>query len=108
MSWGGRFSGYEPTAFLFSITNSFKHTQTPQAVADHASIWTYETYGPMFGMGDLGTGDLRGRVNIGLGYWYNCRVGQSPSAECNRDFAGPGCAFEFGPHLLELEVYADQ
>lgn len=96
-SWAG--SGYksDPAAFLFSVTNTYKH----ELLAGQAGVAIYAagSQGPTFGAGH----DLLITNGIGsssLGTSYACRVGTPQSTECIGDFAGTGLiTFE------EIEVF---
>ena len=90
----------DPAAFLFSVTNNFKHEQN----GPYGDASTYDCYdhGPTFGALDFWS-NLSTDVNVQLGWSYACRVGDLGSYECINDFAGG----QF-PDLIELEVYAAQ
>jgi len=78
----------DATAFLFSITNDFKHA--PLSSSGSSSDISYaSTFGPWFG----GGADWRvnGDINSGycnIGYTYACRVDVLGSATCRNDFCG--------------------
>ena len=88
-------------AFLFSLTNNFKHEQT----GDYPNMETYDcyNYGPTFGAGHDFFTNLSTDAYVTLGSSYACRVGEPDSAECVNDFAGGP-----NPSMIELEVYAAQ
>jgi hypothetical protein len=90
----------DPAAFLFSVTNNFKHAQTGPFT--DSSTYDCVDHGPTFGALDFWT-NLSTDVNVLVGWSYACRVGELGSYECINDFAGG----QF-PDLLELEVYAAQ
>jgi hypothetical protein len=94
----------DPTAFLFSLTNNFKHSQpTDYSYNYEYSIYDCQPYGPTFGGGHDFYTNLRTDIHVNLGYSYACRVGSYGSSECHNDFAGA-----YQPLLLELEVYSEQ
>ena len=86
VSWTSASCGAQKTdsnAFLFSITNNFRHALTQAGYA----IWDCSSYGPTFGGGfDLLVRE--GSGSTALGYAYACRVGAPSSAECQTDFSG--------------------
>lgn len=89
----------DPNAFLFSLTNGFKHALTSTSGA--SAVNDCATSGPSFGSGtDFGT-NLRDSATALLGHTYACRVGNS--TQCAIDFAGA-----VYPTLVELEVYVSQ
>ena len=98
-SWSSSSSYYnDSNAFLFSITNSFKHTlrSCSNVMYRHAS------YGPTFGGGH----DLRIDSNMNggycnLGHTYNCRTGSYGSTTCRNDF----CGSYNGWTVAEFEVW---
>jgi hypothetical protein len=92
----------DPTAFLFSLTNNFKHTQFGGSLGSYSTYDCY-SYGPTFGGGHDFYTDLRSSSYGNLGYSYACRVGSYSSPDCMLDFAGA-----VAPILVELEVYSEQ
>ena len=93
---------FDANAFLFSLTNNFKHAQTGiVASTDTYSVYDCSSYGPTFGGGHDFYTDLRTSAYANLGYTYACRVGIYGSSECWDDFAG---GFDFS--LVEIEVYS--
>lgn len=55
---------YDPDAFMFSLTNNFKHEQTGQYAASANSIFDCTYHGPTFGGGSDFYTDLRGSANV--------------------------------------------
>jgi hypothetical protein len=104
LSWGAA-CGYRKdlTAFLFSLTNSYKHAQTGAYSGSGLSIYDCSSYGPTFGGGNDFSTDLKDTAYANLGYTYACRVGAYGSADCRNDFAGA-----YQPALVELEVYSER
>ena len=94
----------DPSAFLFSLTNNFKHNQGG-GVFVNGSYSTYDcySYGPTFGGGHDFTTDLRSASYGNLGYSYACRIGTYYTSDCMVDFAGA-----VAPILVEVEVYSEQ
>jgi TLD len=96
--------GSDPTAFLFSLTNDFKHTQSTFNYSNYEySIYDCQSHGPTFGGGHDFFTDLSMGIYVNLGYSYDCRVGSAGSSECHSDFAG-----SYNPTVVELEVYSEQ
>jgi TLD protein len=94
---------YDPDAFLFSLTNNFKHTQTGDyASAQSYSVYDCYSYGPVFGGGSDFFTNLKTESYTNLGHEYACRVGSYGSRECREDFAG-----NYNPLIIELEVYTE-
>jgi hypothetical protein len=89
----------DPAAFLFSLTNDFKHELTSSTAVANA-LYECGTYGPTFGRGHDFYTDLKSAVTFNLGSTYACRVGAAASATCKDDFAGAP--------LVELEVWVEQ
>jgi hypothetical protein len=91
----------DPNAFMFSLTNNFKHTQTN----DYPGMSVNDCYseGPTFGAGHDFFTNLSTDAYVSLGNSYVCRVGAVYSEECINDFAGGA-----NPSMMELEVYAEQ
>ncbi len=103
-SGGGCNWHFDANAFLFSLTNNFKHTQIGVAAsADTYSVYDCSSYGLTFGGGHDFYSDLRTSAYANLGHTYACRVGVYGSSECWDDFAG---GFDFS--LVEIEVYSSQ
>jgi hypothetical protein len=101
LAWGNSTSCVyraDPAAFLFSLTNNFKHARTGSYV-DYG-IYDCPTSGPTFGAGHDFTTNLSSSIYVNLGYTYACRVGTVGSATCRNDFAGA-----YQPDIVELEVY---
>jgi hypothetical protein len=99
-SWRSQGSYVTQPAFLFSITNNFKHQN------HNSSYYTYDgsDYGPTFGGGHdwvsfRNTDDSSGNCN--LGHSYACRVGGSGSSTCRNDFCGNYDSWS----LLYIAVY---
>jgi hypothetical protein len=94
-------SGYnnDPAAFLFSLTNSFKHTIRRANYAQYSN----PSYLPTFGGGhDLTLHNRRrngGYCN--LGHSYNCRTGSQNTASCRNDFCGSYNTWE----VQDVEVF---
>ena len=86
-------------AFLFSLTNDFKHEQTGPWTDN--STYDCNTNGPTFGGGHDFYTNLSTGAYVDLGWSYACRVGDIGSDECRNDFAGG-----YNPSMTELEVYA--
>jgi hypothetical protein len=98
-------SGYcdwrsDAQAFLFSLTNNFKHAM---AGDPGYAIYDCTTDGPTFGAGNDFSTNLTTEAFVNFGFTYACRVGDSFSDECINDFAGGRY-----PSMIELEVYAEQ
>jgi TLD protein len=93
----------DDTAFLFSLTNNYKHTQTGIAGTTVYSVFDCASYGPTFGGGHDFYTDLRNSAYTNIGYTYACRVGTYGSDQCRNDFAGPSQL-----SLIELEVYSSE
>jgi len=89
----------DASAFLFSLTNNFKHEQS----GPYTNNSTYDcgNSGPTFGAGFDFSTNLSTEASVTLGYSYACRVGDAGSAECLNDFAG-----SYKPNMIEIEVYA--
>lgn len=92
----------DASAFLFSLTNNFKHEQTGPYYENN-STYDCGDSGPVFGAGFDFTTNLSTEASVTLGYTYACRVGDLDSTECLNDFAGG-----YNPNMIELEVYAAQ
>ncbi|MBI4702769.1 MAG: TLD domain-containing protein, partial [Deltaproteobacteria bacterium] len=93
-------------AFLFSLTNGFKHTCGGNICGSCGGcpyeMYCNSSYGPTFGAGhdwyitsDMTTGYCN------LGYTYNCRVSSYGNAACQNDF----CGSYNGWNITELEVW---
>jgi len=98
-------SGYcdwraDPQAFLFSVTNNFKHEQTGDP---GYAVFDCTSDGPTMGAGNDFFTNLSTDAFVNLGFTYACRVGDPFSEECINDFAGGA-----NPSMIELEVYAAQ
>jgi len=91
----------DPAAFLFSLTNSYKHAQT--SMYPENAVFDCSTYGVVFGAGYDFYTNLKDTASDALGYSYSCRVGTPSSSQCLSDFAG---AYSFS--LVELEVYTER
>ena len=97
-SGSGYVSAPTSAAFLFSLTNSFKHAN----ISTTHSYYRTPNYGPTWGGGhDLhvlqGGG---GAPYCNTGYSFACRVGSYGSATCRNDLCG---AYNFT--ASEVEVY---
>jgi TLD/Collagen triple helix repeat (20 copies) len=103
-SWGTAACAYkkDPAAFLFSITNAYKHAQTGAGSAFGYSTYDCGTSGPTFGGGFDFTTNVKDSFSSNLGYTYACRPGFTGS-DCANDFAGGT-----SPALVELEVWSQQ
>jgi hypothetical protein len=86
-------------AFMFSVSNNFKHALV--GYPDYA-VYDCLTDGPTFGSGNDFFTNLATDAFVNLGNTYACRVEASPE-ECAADFAGGAY-----PVMVELEVYAAQ
>merc|ERR1712139_441580 len=99
-SWSAT-NGYQSSegAFLFSITNDFKHTW--RANINHA-VYTHQNYGPTWGNGH----DLHvpaGHATVvcnGIGTAYNVRAGNTQGN--SQDFCS-----QTGTTLDEMEVWSE-
>ena len=104
LAWDGNVYNYrfDANAFLFSITNDFKHTQTGfYASYNLYSVYDGPYYGPTFGAGhDFYTDGSYSYVN--LGYTYSCRVGSMTDSTCINDFVG-----DYNFSLTELEIFVE-
>jgi hypothetical protein len=77
----------DSTAFLFSVTNDFKHI----VKTGMTSYFMYDgsTYGPTFGGGhDMYIDSTLNSGYCNIGFTYNCRIGVYPDATCRNDFCG--------------------
>jgi hypothetical protein len=97
-------SGYKSdlAAFLFSLTNSFKHSLTGSY--DRNAVYEDSTYGPTFGAGHDFTFQSRG-FYCNLGFSYTCRTGSVGTAACAIDFCGTWFNGSNYQNLPDLEVY---
>jgi hypothetical protein len=86
-------------AFLFSVSNNFKHELV--GLPDYA-VYDCVTDGPTFGAGNDFTTNLATDAFVNLGVTYACRI-DTTAEECAADFAGGAY-----PAMVELEVYAAQ
>jgi TLD protein len=86
------------TAFLFSLTNSFKHSLVNNN--GYSAFQDCPDKGPVFGTGNDFATNLKDAASSSLGYTYVCRVGAG-SPLCSTDYAGDKL-----PVLVELEVYS--
>ena len=86
-----------PSAFLFSLTNSFRHGLIGNSAS---ALWDVPSAGPQFGAGPDFKTNLKDQVSSALGYSYVCRVGAGTTA-CATDYLGMAT-----PVLVEFEVYA--
>ena len=109
LAWGAAQCNYrsDPSAFLFSLTNNFRHSQEDSYLfmlgyQYYYSIYDCSSYGPTFGGGHDFYTDLRQYTYTYLGHSYGCRVGTYGSQECIEDLAG-----SYTPVLVELEVYSE-
>jgi len=102
--WGAATCGYkyDPAAFLFSLTNSFRHGLISSSASSYA-MYDCPTLGPTFGMGHDFQTNLKDQASATLGYSYVCRTGNGSSL-CNTDYTGMASPVV----LVELEVYAAQ
>lgn len=102
LAWGSRTCGYrnDPSAFLFSLTNSFRHGQFSATNA----IYDCPNNGPVFGSGYDFQTNLKDSAAVNLGYTYACRVGTIATVQCISDFTGMPAPLA----LVEVEVYAAQ
>ena len=93
---------FDASAFLFSLTNNFKHEQTgTYGYYNQHSVYDCGTYGPTFGGGHDFYTNLQTTTYTNLGWTYACRVGSLGSSVCRNDFTGA-----YQPVLVELEVYS--
>jgi len=93
----------DSTAFLFSLTNNFKHLPTNRHGAQnmHAS-YSNNGYGPTFGGGhDLYINGAFSSGYCNIGYTYKCRTSSYGQAACRNDF----CGKYNGWKPTEIEVY---
>jgi hypothetical protein len=102
-AWQGS-TGYcnwrtDAQAFLFSVSNNFKHALV--GLPDYA-VYDCVTDGPTFGAGNDFTTNLATDALVNLGVTYACRIDMT-AEECAADFAGGAY-----PAMVELEVYAAQ
>jgi hypothetical protein len=98
VGWSGP-CGYraDASAFLFSLTNAFRHDLLNPA----AAVYACASYGPTMGNGhDFFTNLATGYCNPGTS--YACRVGTRGSTECRDDLCGG-----YQPPIVELEVYTE-
>ncbi len=90
-------------SFLFSLTNSFKHSYPGTSTGPHYQF-DRNDYGPTFGGGHdflSGNGGIIGNgAYCNIGYTYQCRVGTVNSSECRNDFCGT-----FYPQIVDLGVW---
>ncbi|GEJ58909.1 hypothetical protein AMYX_36500 [Anaeromyxobacter diazotrophicus] len=101
LPWGEKACDWKPdsSAFLFSLTNAFKHGLV-SSTSGYA-VYDCVNYGPGFGGGQDFLTNLKDQVGLALGRTYACRVGAAASAQCDADYAGATY-----PVLTDLEVYA--
>jgi len=102
--WGSTAATWkdDPSAFLFSLTNSFQHSLvTPSSSL--SALYDSPFLGPAFGAGNDFRTNLKDSATAALGYTYVCRVG-SGSPLCSTDYTGMAAPVI----LTELEVYAAQ
>ena len=92
---------FDASAFLFSLTNNFKHEQSGTGPYGFHSVFDCGNYGPTFGGGHDFYINLATTTYNNLGYTYACRVGTFGSTECRNDFSGT-----YQPVLVEVEVYS--
>eukprot|EP00494_Astrolonche_serrata_P034538 UN34807 len=88
-------------AFLFSLTNNFKH----EIYQNHGNaIYSHSGYGPTWGGGHdfhiSGGNNLDGGY-CALGHTYRCRLGTTGSSECRNDFCGSYNTWK----VLNFEVF---
>jgi hypothetical protein len=98
VGWGGP-CGYraDDSAFLFSLTNLFRHGLINAANA----VYACSTHGPTMGIGqDFYTNLVAAYCSPGS--TYVCRVGTRASTECRNDLCGG-----YQPPIVELEVYTE-
>jgi hypothetical protein len=98
VGWGGT-CGYRTDggAFLFSLTNAFRHAVIAPAVA----VYACPSYGPTMGTGhDFFTNLASASCSPGAA--FACRVGTSGSTECRNDLCGG-----YQPPIVDLEVYTE-
>jgi hypothetical protein len=86
-------------AFLFSLTNAFKHEQTD--LYPGMSVHDCYNEGPTFGAGFDFYTNLSTDASVSLGNSFAC-PGEDFD-QCSRDFAG-----RLKPMMIELEVYSAQ
>ncbi len=101
-SWGLTSGSYYQTnnSFLFSITNTFKHSLYRNA---SNSLYMRNDYGPTFGGGHdfyTGSNTIGSGAYCHLGHAYTCRIGSYGSSTCRNDFCGT-----YRPTITDLEVY---
>lgn len=101
LPWGAASCVYKHdfAAFLFSLTNSYKHTL--KGNGDNA-VYECPAQGPAFGNGYDFTTNLKDSASANLGVTYACRVGDVGSSACRNDFVGAASPLA----LVEFEVYA--
>jgi hypothetical protein len=99
VGWGGSPCGYraDSSAFLFSLTNAFRHDVLKPTYA----VYACPTYGPTMGNAhDFFTNLTSGYCNPGTA--YVCRVGTAGSSQCRDDLCGA-----YQPALVDFEVYTE-
>jgi hypothetical protein len=98
VGWGGA-CGHrtDASAFMFSLTNAFRHDLLGPA----AAVYACPTHGPTMGSAhDFFTNLTNAYCNPGT--TYACRVGARGSTECRNDLCGG-----YQPPIVELEVYTE-
>jgi hypothetical protein len=99
VSWnsGGSYFG-DSSCFLFSLTNSFKHSHYRYT----NNLYGNSSYGPTFGGGhDLYISSNMATGYTNIGFSYITRVGAYGSTEAKNDFAGSFYSWT----ITELEVW---
>ena len=100
VSWntGSAYFG-NSSSFLYSLTNSYKHSHIQYT----HYLYGNSNYGPTWGGGhDLhtGTNTIGNGAYCNLGHNYACRVGTYGSDTCRNDFCGV-----YQPTISDLEVF---
>ncbi len=96
----------QPSAFIFSLTNSYKHPQISGDTYSVRDLYLGAVYGPTFGGGH----DLvifqsgNSQFYCHPGYSYACRVGTRGSNTCAQDFCGANTATTNS--FTDVEVYS--
>ncbi len=99
-SWNSASSYFgTSSSFLFSLTNSFKHSYLQYSYYMYGN----SSYGPTWGGGHdfhTGSGTIGSGTYCNLGHTYACRVGTYASTTCRDDFCGT-----YAPTINDLEVF---
>jgi hypothetical protein len=98
VGWGGASCGHrtDASAFLFSLTNGFRH----DLISAGYAVYACPSRGPAMGSNDFDTNLSTASCTPGTA--YACRVGTRGSTECRNDLCGG-----YLPPIVDLEVYTE-